>query len=247
MISHSYLKSKYKFNPKNICYIGANEGQELPELIQFFPGSKIHCFEPQKKPFELLKNKFQKYENILLYNFALGEENKKVEMYINNNNQNMSSSILEPKDHIAHHPDVIFSGKEEIEQKCFSDLDILDVDYLNIDAQGYELQILKGFDNLDKINFIKTEVNRKEIYKNNTLVKDLDKYLKTYGLIRVETIWFRKTIPWGEAFYIKKSKISNIKFLTKKIKYKIEGTVGYFWIMSRLVELKLIKRDKNIL
>ena len=247
MISHSYLKKKYKFEPKDICYIGANEGQELPEMIKQFPDSKIYCFEPQEKPFRILKNKFREYENILFYNFALGEVNKNVEMYVNNNNQNMSSSILEPKEHTVHHPDVTFSGLEEIDQKRFSDLGILDANYLNLDTQGYELQILKGFDNLDDINFIKTEINRKEIYKSNTLVKDLDNYLKTYGFIRVETIWFRKTIPWGEAFYIKKSKISFLEFLTKKVKYRIQGIKGYFWILSRLVDLNLIRRDKNIL
>lgn len=45
----------------------------------------------------------------------------------------------------------------------------------------------------------------------------------------------------------KKSKISFLEFLTKKVKYRIQGIKGYFWILSRLVDLNLIRRDKNIL
>ena len=75
----------------------------------------------------------------------------------------------------------------------------------------------------------------------------MDKYLKKFGFIRVETIWFRRTIPWGEAFYIKKREISYVRFLTKKIQNFIEGVKGYFWIISLLIKLKLIKRDKNTL
>ena len=56
----------------------------------------------------------------------------------------MSSSILEPKEHLLHHKQVTFEGSEEIELKRFDDLNIQNVDYLNIDVQGFELEVLKG-------------------------------------------------------------------------------------------------------
>jgi len=74
---------------------------------------------------------------------------------------------------------------------------------MDIDTQGYELEVLKGFHNFDEIKYIKTEVNRKELYENSPNIKDLDKYLKNYNFIRAETIWWKKFIPWGDAFYIK--------------------------------------------
>ena len=90
----------------------------------------------------------------------------------------MSSSLYKPKEHLDYHPSVTFDGFEDIVIKQFSDLKIQNVNFLNIDTQGYELEVLKGFHNLDEIKYIKTEVNRKELYENSPNVKDLDKYLK---------------------------------------------------------------------
>ena len=97
MITNNKLIKKFKFSPEGICYIGANEGQELPDMLNCFPNLSIHCFEPQKIPFNLLKEKFCNNTNIFFYNFALGSENKHLNINTNDNNNNMSSSILEPK------------------------------------------------------------------------------------------------------------------------------------------------------
>ena len=134
----------------------------------------------------------------------------------------MSSSILEPKEHLNYHKHVTFEGFEEIVVKKFSDLNIQNIDYLNIDVQGYELEVLKGFDTLDEIKYIKTEVNRKELYKDCVLVKDLDKYLKKYNFLRVETIWWAKTIPWGDAFYLKQDQLSIFQIIYFNIQNKIQ-------------------------
>lgn len=241
MISNKELIRKYNFKPKGIGYIGANEGQEIPEMLENFPSCPIHCFEPQKIPFKSLNNKFGKNPNIFVYNFGLGNENRKLTIFTNNNNNNMSSSILQPKEHLKYHQHVTFEGKEEITIKRFSDLNIEGVDYLNIDVQGYELEVLKGFDNLEKINYIKTEVNRKELYKDCVLVKDLDKYLKKYNFLRVKTVWWGKTIPWGDAFYIKHNQLNKFEILVFNFRNNIQSLKGYFWLLSLLIKLRIIK------
>tara|TARA_X000000950_G_C13897020_1_gene653275 strand:+ start:624 stop:1337 length:714 start_codon:yes stop_codon:yes gene_type:complete len=234
MINLAFLKNKYNIRPTNICYIGSNEGQELPEMLELFPNSKFYCFEPQVKPFKKLVKGYQHLNNVYFYNFALGSENTTKKMYINNNNNNMSSSIYKPKEHLDYHPSVTFDGFEDIVIKQFSDLKIQNVNFLNIDTQGYELEVLKGFHNLDEIKYIKTEVNRKELYENSPNIKDLDKYLKNYNFIRAETIWWKKFIPWGDAFYIKKNEISFIVKFKITTTNKIQNLKGYFWIMSKL-------------
>jgi FkbM family methyltransferase len=241
MISNKELIKKFNFNPKAVCYIGANEGQEIPDILKYFPNSSIYCFEPQKIPFKLLEKKFGKKSNIFLYNFALGSENKNLTIYTNNNNNNMSSSILEPKEHLNYHQHVTFEGTEEITVKKFSDLNINNIDYLNIDVQGYELEVLKGFDNLDKINYIKTEVNRKELYKDCALVKDLDKYLKKSNFLRVKTVWWGRTVPWGDAFYVKHNQLSQFEILFFNLRNKIQSIKGYFWFLSLLIKFRIIK------
>jgi hypothetical protein len=72
-----------------------------------------------------------------------------------------------------------------------------------MDVQGYELEVLKGGQEiLNNIDYIITEVNRKELYKACVLVDELDSFLENYNMIRVETDWVGDS--WGDAFYIKK-------------------------------------------
>lgn len=246
MILTKELITNLKIKPEGICYIGANEGQELPDMIKFFPNSTIHCFEPQKKPFNLLMSNFGDMKNLYFYNFALGNKDKKVFLHTNNNNNNMSSSILEPKEHLFYHKKVTFSGQEEIELKQYSNLGIHNVNFLNIDVQGYELEVLKGFGKLDEIKYIATEVNRKEMYKDCVQVNDLDKYLKKHNFIRVKTIWWKSVIPWGDAFYIKKDLITKKKLLISILKNKVQNIKGYFWFISLLIKFNLINKDKHI-
>ncbi len=108
MINIKFITKKYKITPKDICYIGANEGQEMESLLLNYSKSKIHAFEPQKVPFEKLYKKFKKYNNIYFYNFALGSEDKKTKMFTNSNNSNMSSLILQPTKHTELHPKILF-------------------------------------------------------------------------------------------------------------------------------------------
>ena len=86
------------------------------------------------------------------------------------------------------------------------DIDITFEHYnlINIDVQGYELNVFCGAKKvLEKIDYIISEVNRADLYKNCTKVEELDLFLKTYGFERVETSWVGNT--WGDALYIKKN------------------------------------------
>lgn len=75
--------------------------------------------------------------------------------------------------------------------------------FLTIDVQGYELEVLKGSrETLTNISGILTEVNRDELYSNCVRVEQLDDFLKNFNFYRVETNW--EGGIWGDAFYLKK-------------------------------------------
>ena len=79
-----------------------------------------------------------------------------------------------------------------------------DVDFLSIDVQGYELEVLKGSKKiLNQVNYVISEVNRTEQYKGCALVNELDEYLNGFGFLRMETEWWGGDGDWGDAFYIK--------------------------------------------
>ena len=129
-----------------------------------------------------------------------------------------SSSILKPKTHLDLYPDVGFEGTEKIEIKIYDELLIRNVNFLNLDIQGYELEALKGCSrSMKNIDYIYTEVNNEEVYEDCVQVSDLDRFLHNFEFIRVETNWYDDNLAWGDAFYIKKSLISKVNYLKVKL------------------------------
>jgi FkbM family methyltransferase len=235
------IAKKYNLKVSGIAYIGANKGQELVDLLKNFPDVPIHLFEPQKDSYNALHKKYKNDPNLNFYNFGLGSSEKVIDMFTNTNNDSMNSSLLAPKDHLVYHPSILFEGREKIQIKKFGDLSIRNINLLKIDVQGYELEVLKGFKDFNDVTYILTEVNRKEMYKDCDLVKDLDKYLTNYGFIRVTTSWYKRVIPWGDAFYIKKRNISKLQIFFSKLKNSIEGIKEFFFLLGILKKLNVIR------
>ena len=102
------------------------------------------------------------------------------------------------------HPDVSFTGTEEVEVCLLDDYEFGDANFINIDVQGYELEVFKGGKKtLEKIDYVYCEVNRDEVYEGAPMVEELDEFLGTYGFVRVETKWPETHYTWGDALYIK--------------------------------------------
>ena len=51
------------------------------------------------------------------------------------------------------------------------------------------------------LDYVISEVNRADVYKNCTRVEQLDELLGSYNLKRVETSWDGST--WGDALYVR--------------------------------------------
>lgn len=191
-------------NVKGIVHIGAHYGEEIQEYVNNGI-QKITVFEPLSKNFDVLSQRLQNVNaDIQGYQTALGSQKGTAVMYLSSN-EAQSSSILKPKDHLEHHPDVFFDGTEEVEVSLLDEYDIGDANFMNIDVQGYELEVFKGGKKtLEQIDYVYSEVNRGEMYEGNPMIEELDDYLGEYGFERVETYWPETWYKWGDALYIKK-------------------------------------------
>lgn len=234
MLNLEILKYKFNLEIKNIAHVGAHNGKEVEVYKKLFTDSEIHLFEPNKSSFKKLESKFSNSKNIYLYNFALGNTNEEKTLNISSNFPN-TSSILEPHLHKVYYPEINFDDNEVVSLKKFDSLLIDNINFMSIDTQGYELEVLKGANEyLNLIDYLIVEINRKYLYKNSPLVKDIDLYLKPFGFIRAVTSYWGKECVWGDGFYIKKNKISNkliLRILIKNFLYKnihIYRTVRYF-------------------
>ena len=203
LINFTKIFNKYKMNVKGIVHIGAHYGEEIQEYVNNGI-QKITVFEPLSKNFDVLSQRLQNVNaDIQGYQIALGSQKCTAVMYLSSN-EAQSSSILKPKDHLEHHPDVSFDGTEEVEVGLLDEYDIGDANFMNIDVQGYELEVFKGGKKtLEKIDYVYCEVNRGEMYEGNPLIEELDVHLGEYGFERVETHWPETWYKWGDALYIK--------------------------------------------
>ena len=69
------------------------------------------------------------------------------------------------------------------------------------------------------------------MYEGSVLKNQLDSYLKSFGFIRVSTRWASSKIPWGDAFYIKKTEVSTFRKILRVInKFLEEFNLYYFFI-----------------
>jgi len=193
------LQKKYNLNIKGIIHIGAHQGQEYSTYKRMGITNLIF-FEPIPESFGVLKNNVRG----IVVNKALGSYNGKAIIYIASN-EGVSSSLLEPLYHSVQYPEILFDDTLEVDIIKLDDYlgHCTEFNFINIDVQGYELEVFKGaVEALENIDYIMTEVNRRDLYKGCVQVTELDSFLDGYGFERVETCW--PEITWGDALYIKK-------------------------------------------
>ena len=207
ILDFDYVYDKYDLNVSGIIHIGGHYGREI-DKYKSHNVNDIVLFEPLTSNFSVLNDIVKNTEgNIIAHQVALGNDNRKVTMNISSN-EAQSSSILTPKVHLTAHPEVTFSGTEEVEMRKLDDYDYQDYNMIVVDVQGYELEVLKGASQtLSNIDYIYCEVNCDEVYEDNARVEEIDEFLSSYGFKRVETQWYYTGV-WGDSLYIK-NKLNN--------------------------------------
>ena len=199
LIDYHPMVSRYNLNIRGVLHIGAHYGEEANS----YGNLPVIYFEPLKKSFEILKQNV-KSPNAIFENLALGNENKKIKMYVETVNKGQSSSILKPKTHLSEYPNIKFDQEETVDMIRLDEylMDGSKYNFINIDVQGYELEVFKGSKIvLENIDYIYAEINEKELFEGCAFVKEIDDFLYVYGFRRVETKM--SVNGWGDALYIK--------------------------------------------
>lgn len=196
------LTVKYSLNIKGVLHIGAHHGHENTDYSRLGITNKIF-FEPAPDNFKILEQRVQ--DGSLLVNKALGNTNGVAEMFVERANHGQSNSLLEPGTHLTQYPHITFNESVQVEIIKLDDFDFdrSIFNFINIDVQGYELEVFKGASNtLYTVDYIMAEINRDEVYKGCGQIEEVQAFLAPYGFELVEEFWFGGT--WGDGFFIKK-------------------------------------------
>jgi len=148
-----------------------------------------------------------------------------------------SSSLFELKDHKIEYPQIEVLEEIEVNTQTLDQLNVFgpEKNLLVLDLQGAEYEALLGAKRtLAGLNYVITEVNRRELYKGIKLVNDLDKLLKDNGFIRVATRWTRH--GWGEALYLRLPYSSYGRLSNVWLQLKI----CIYWLWLHIVEIPLV-------
>ena len=181
-----YILKRYLPSDPVIIDCGAHIGADSIELARVFPNGSIHCFEPVPHIFDKLKKNTATYKNIYCYQQALGTKNGKSIMFVSSGSSDASSSLLQPTGHKIDHPDVLFNNEIEVSTVSLDswayEHNIAGVDFLWLDMQGFEYQMLKESKLiLPTVKAIHTEVSTREVYENSILYTDLKDWMVQNG------------------------------------------------------------------
>lgn len=193
---------RYNMKIRGIIHIGAHYGEEHDDYLRCRVQDIIYI-EPGRAAFEELKKRFYTNGHVAIYPYAMGAFNGTAILNTETENAGQSNSILKPKKHLQEHPNITFQGTPEmVEVRRLDDLEFNRLKYnmLMLDVQGYELEVLKGgVETLKSIDYIYTEVNRREMYEDCAQIEDLDGFLSDFK--RVETKWASENLGWGDSIY----------------------------------------------
>ncbi len=169
LIDHKNKKKIIKFFKKKIdkkkeitvVDVGAHKGETIDLFTKNFNACSIYSFEPNKNLFNELLKKY-KSKNIKIFNMGMGEKLEQRELKIfkdtssstfNNINENTNYFKRKKKIMSLFLPGEIFLKEQQMVKICilsefFDNEKLYKIDILKIDTEGYELNVLKGINEL---------------------------------------------------------------------------------------------------
>jgi FkbM family methyltransferase len=207
----------HNLNPIGVLHVGAHEAEEVDEYIAngFAKSAPIIWVEAQAGLADILINRLDSTENKVYCAVAWDVDGETKTFNITS--KSASSSLFDLDEHKEQYPEIDIVQKIEVTtSRLDSILSTSDTfDFVILDIQGAESQAIEGLGKrIDSVNWIFTEVSKRELYAGATLYKELDSQLSKLGFRRVFTAWDRRA-GWGDALYARSStyKVSLRQFM----------------------------------
>ena len=202
--------------PRGVLQVGASYGQEMSWFLENGIAAGIFI-EPLLEPFQALARTCQQLPGFVAVNALCAEETGQTVSFHVASNGGMSSSMLEPKNHLTEFDFVSFAQRIELVTNRLDHVlaflrqnghgAVCDsVDLLYMDTQGAELKVLRGAGTaLDGIHYIVTEVTRNQLYAGSPTLGALVAFLEPLGFTLNNVNFDRH--HHGDALFVRNSAI----------------------------------------
>lgn len=187
---HLQRKNSFKYldNNRNALDIGANVGLWSKDMCKKF--DHVFLFEPYTDNIECLKANLNEFTNYKIYECALSNE-KSIENFFIDEQNIGSSSFTQMKSEIENLKLV------SVQKILLDELNIENVDYIKIDVQFHELEVIEG--SVDTLNRNNPVLCIEAARRNN---KEL-LYVKKFVQI-LENLKYKIVGGFGKELYFKK-------------------------------------------
>jgi FkbM family methyltransferase len=160
--------------------VGANLGQSARRYLNEFSGSSIYCFEPVEATFLLLQGNLCGRNNIHCFKLALSSAGGTAEMVL----EGSSDLFFLPKESSG----TQFHNASRLEEVELETLDgfcahrkIERINFLKIDTEGNDLEVLKGAEEMlsqHRIDVVEVEAGMNSKNQRHVPFGDFDKYFE---------------------------------------------------------------------
>lgn len=208
----NFLKEK-KINIEYFVDVGAHHGETMELFSRNFKIKKIYAFEPSPVNFKKLKKKYQNKKisfDLKIENFALGNSNKNIEFYqLNESSSSTAKKLNFESKYLIRKLKFLninqknyfqsFTVKQIKLANYYTDKNITKVDFLKIDTEGSEFEILRGLDEkIRGVNYIFFEHHYDDMIKKDYKFSDINQLLRksNFKLIFKSKMPFRRTFEY---------------------------------------------------
>ncbi len=169
---------------QTILDVGANIGKSAIRYRQKWPSARIESFEPFQHAYRILCENTQVL-NVRCHNIALGSYSGYLDVQISAEDKHSSRNSLIPENNIH---DITKLKTERIQMTTLSEFcvqqNIPFIDFLKIDTEGYDLEVLKGGASLlqsASVFMIQTEVSMNPMNTFHMGLEPIYTYLEKLG------------------------------------------------------------------
>ena len=219
----TFLKNNLDARLDVLLDVGAHKGETISNFLKNFKIKNIYSFEASKNTYQTLKTNIDKIKNIYketnieIFNFGVGNSVESKIFYELPDSNSSTFNLIDQKSSYFKRKNKIlsffFKKKFNIKKNYVSQIklsqfiknkELIKIDILKIDTEGYELDVLKGLEEKIKIvNFIYFEHHYDNMIIKNYKFSEIHEFLSHKGFYRV----FKIKMPLRKSFdYIYRKK-----------------------------------------